>query len=153
MVKIKYRIQFQYLHKPELIYEVSIRGETPGKTCAELRKQMSVLRKTLPPDAVKVSTYSFDEDYKGISKTLKTINKNINLLQKCYMNVVAMQTLSMLNHLYYRVQRWVNGPNSPQRKAAVKEIKKRSKRLMRRFSSVSDNRSDGGSSVRVVEEG
>lgn len=96
-------IRFELLHKDELIYEVSIRNETPADTVAELRKQIKKLVKDSPSDAIDV----FEGD--DITE-LRSIQTKLDELESlCSAKPLFLKSLNRINalgnHLFHRLSR------------------------------------------------
>lgn len=98
-------ITFFLLNKNELTYEVLIRGEDPGSTVLELRKQINKLTPLYPSDDIQESGIDFDTDFEGVICSLKELNSRIQNLESKYDANVYKRTTALSNHIYYRLKR------------------------------------------------
>lgn len=98
-----YPIKFLSLQKPELEYEVAIRGETPGNTVADLRKQISKLCQQFPSEDIMSSYLDSSDD---LDTVLDLLNKiSLTLESKINDKNTLSRIESMLNHVYHRLNR------------------------------------------------
>lgn len=98
-----YPIKYFSLNKPELEYEVAIRGEDPASTVAELRKQISKLAPLIPADDI--FTTQFDPNTEIVAcysllERLKVIISGENVDK-----VSLGRAENNLHHLYHRLNR------------------------------------------------
>lgn len=73
-------IKFLSLIKPELTYEVAIRGETPGNNVFELRKQISKLGPLFPSEDILTSPFELADDIQGVSEAITRLEKSARQL-------------------------------------------------------------------------
>lgn len=97
-------VKFLSLQKPELEYEVSIRGSTPGPTVQELRKQISKLGLSFPSEDILESSFPVPVDLKGISDVLAKVQDNLDSRPD---RNSLLRTQNLLSHLYHRLNRIV----------------------------------------------
>lgn len=97
-----FTIKFLSLQKPELEYEVGIRGDTPGATVVELRKQIAKLGPLFPSEDILESYLSVSADLKGVNDVLAKIQNNLDSRPD---RNVYLRTQNLLSHLYHRLNR------------------------------------------------
>lgn len=73
-------IKFLSLQKPELTYEVAIRGDTPANNVTELRKQISKLGPSFPSEDVLASCFDPSDDIKGVSESIGRLDSAVDQL-------------------------------------------------------------------------
>lgn len=98
-----YSVKFLSLQKTELEYEVAIRGETPGSTVQELRKQITKLGPLFPSEDILISSIPVSEDLMGVNSCLGKIK--VALDDENVEKGVLLRTRNLLNHLYHRLNR------------------------------------------------
>lgn len=100
---MSYPIKFLSLQKAELEYEVSIRGETPASTVADIRKQISKLSQLYPSEDIMCSHLELSEDLSICQDLLDKIKLFFaeEVLDK---NTLA-RTENLFHHLYHRLNR------------------------------------------------
>lgn len=98
-------INFLSLQKAELEYEVSLRGHKPADSVAELRKQIAVLSKEYPSDAMLCSHLPPSEDIEGVQTSLEKSLLNLKTLKSKYNRNLFLRTEGLLNQIYYRLDR------------------------------------------------
>ncbi|XP_063636022.1 uncharacterized protein LOC134806625 [Cydia splendana] len=101
---MEFPVKFLSLQKPELEYEVSIRGETPGSTVQDLRKQISKLGPLFPSEDILESNFSVAADLKGVSDALAKVQSHLDSRPD---RNVFLRTQNLLNHLHHRLNRIV----------------------------------------------
>ncbi|XP_048479316.1 uncharacterized protein LOC119691335 [Plutella xylostella] len=131
-----YPIKFLLLQKSELMYEVAIRGEDPSDKVESLRKQVTKLTQLYPPDDILDSVYSFEDDVKGLQETLAKIKTNIESLNINYVESLLNRTRSLLNHVFYRLQR-IEKPNLSEQKNIISSVLKTYEKCFSAFSLLS----------------
>lgn len=120
-------VKFLSLQKPELEYEVSIRGSTPGLTVQELRKQISKLGLSFPSEDILESSLSVSVDLKGVNDVLAKIQNN---LESQLDRNLLLRTQNLLSHLYHRLNRIVCDETSrPLYDACIKDFQSLSARF------------------------
>jgi hypothetical protein len=130
--EMAFPVKFLSLQKPELEYEVSIRGETPGTTVQDMRKQISKLGPLFPSEDILESHFSVSADLRGISDSLSKVQSNLD--SRLDRNVL-LRTQNLLNHLYHRLNRVAcDASTEPMYDVCVKEFQG----LVARFNSVKD---------------
>lgn len=98
-----YEIKFMSLQKLELEYEVAIRGENPGSTVQELRRQIAKCGPLYPSEDILTSPFDPANDLEGVVDTLEKVNNNL-LISPPDRNTL-LRTQNVLNHLYHRIRR------------------------------------------------
>ncbi|XP_063540809.1 uncharacterized protein LOC134749720 [Cydia strobilella] len=96
-------VKYLSLQKPELEYEVRIRGVTPASSVEELRKQIVKLSKDFPSEHILESPLEASQDLNGCLEVLTKIQSNLDSADPTI--PVLMRTQNMLNHLYNRIAR------------------------------------------------
>lgn len=123
-------IKFLSLQKSELEYEVTIRGETPGTTVEELRKQITKLAPLYPSEDILDSSMKLSQDLKGVSDVLAKVRQIHD--SKPDKNAV-LRAQNYLHHLYHRLNRLDCGEQVPDlynvAAAEFQELYKRNKLL------------------------
>lgn len=99
------RLQFHSLLKDELIYEVSIRSETPSKTVDGLRKQMRQLLPECPPEDILVTELSAGSELDIIAEKVTELGSCIDKYISTKDKYSASRSKALGNHLYYRLIR------------------------------------------------
>ncbi|XP_061729073.1 uncharacterized protein LOC133533999 [Cydia pomonella] len=129
---MEFPVKFLSLQKPELEYEVSIRGESPGSTVQDLRKQISKLGPLFPSEDILESNFSVSADLKGVCDALAKVQSNLDSRPD---RNVLLRTQNLLNHLYHRLNRIVcDETTKPMYDACEQEFRA----LTARFNSVKD---------------
>ncbi|KOB77074.1 Gag polyprotein [Operophtera brumata] len=100
---MSYPIKFLSLQKTELEYEVSVRGETPASTVADIRKQISKLSQIYPSEDILCSHLEPSEDL-AISLDLLDKIKSTFTTEVLDKNILA-RTENVFHHLYHRLNR------------------------------------------------
>lgn len=72
-------LKFLSLQKPELLYEVEIRGDTPSATVPLLRKQIAKLGPLFPSADILESHLETVEDLDGVEASLARLEEGVNL--------------------------------------------------------------------------
>lgn len=98
-------IQFLSLQKSELEYEVAIRGETPGATVVELRKQIVIQSRLIPSEDILESHLTAKEDLSAVKDTLTKITSLMSELRKNFEKNLSLRIINLLTHLHYRLTR------------------------------------------------
>ncbi|KAF9409268.1 hypothetical protein HW555_011303 [Spodoptera exigua] len=98
-------IRYLNLTKPELIYEISIRGVQPMDRVEDLRTQITKLVQEYPADEVLESCFSVEEDLNGIRQTLSKVNISLSTLEQLFNKGIYERTRTYLNHIYFRMER------------------------------------------------
>lgn len=94
-------INYKYLNKHELEYEITIRTEKPADNVNQLKEQIEKLAHILPDD-IKTSPYSLQIDILQAENTLDYIEGKLSpKLDKSNLKRIE----SFINHLYYRLER------------------------------------------------
>lgn len=97
-------IKFHLLHKDELSYEVSIRGEKPADSHQALKKQIKELATLIPTDEVDVFEGDITDELKTISSKLAELSELASSKSKVTLKTInRIHTLG--NHLYHRLGR------------------------------------------------
>lgn len=73
-------IKFLSLQKPELTYEVAIRGDVPASSVTELRRQISKLGPSFPSEDVLSSCFEPEDDIKEVSESLSRLELAVKQL-------------------------------------------------------------------------
>lgn len=100
---MSYPIKYLSLQKAELEYEVSVRGETPASTVADIRKQISKLSQIHHAEDILYSHLEPSED----------LAISLDILEKIQLSFVAevldknflARTENVFHHLYHRLNR------------------------------------------------
>lgn len=100
-----YDIKFLSLQKPELTYEVEIRGETPATTVQELRKQIVKIVQLFPSEDILESPYDPDDDIAAVKESLTKVDKNLKMLLNVFDKNLYDRTNNLINHIYHRLNR------------------------------------------------
>lgn len=95
-------IKFIHLRKHELEYEVTIRGEEPESTVAELRKQINRLSKDCPSEEIFDSGLDDEEDIESANLTLTELSSNMPSIKS---HAEVERAISYRNHLVMRFSR------------------------------------------------
>ncbi|XP_048000182.1 uncharacterized protein LOC125237223 [Leguminivora glycinivorella] len=101
---MEFPVKFLSLQKPELEYEVSIRGETPGSTVQDLRKQIAKLGPLFPSEDILESNFTVAADLRGVSDALAKVQSNLDSRPD---RNVLLRTQNLLHHLHHRLNRIV----------------------------------------------
>lgn len=109
---MSYPIKYLSLQKSELIYEVSLRGLTPGDSVEELRRQIVKLANELPAEDILESFLTPNEDLNGANDSLTKANNNIQLLKSAFDKNLYSRTENLLNQLYHRINRITPTPDT-----------------------------------------
>lgn len=134
-------IKFLHLQKAELKYEVTIRGGIPANTVLELRRQVCKLTQIYPPDDIADSCLDFSEDCEGVMESLQKVRSNLDSLMAVYDEGLSNRTRSLLNHLYYRIQR-VEKPELAEHVSLYKTVKGQFDDYYAEFSKLSKPKTD-----------
>lgn len=102
---MSYDIKFLSLQKPELTYEVEIRGETPATTVQELRKQIVKLVQLFPSEDILESPYDPVDDIAALDESLTKVDKNLKALLNVSDRNLYDRTSNLINHVYHRLNR------------------------------------------------
>lgn len=102
---MSYDIKFLSLQKPELAYEVEIRGETPAGTVQELRKQIVKLVQLFPSEDILESPYDPKDDIAAVEDSLIKVDKNLKILLNASDKNLYDRTNNLINHIYHRLNR------------------------------------------------
>lgn len=106
-------IKFLSLQKPELSYEVAIRGEKADGTVEELRKQITKLCRLFPSEDILESSINIKEDIAGVNLSLDKLESFIKTLNtKPDLNVFK-RAQNLASHLFHRINR-IDASTSPQ---------------------------------------
>lgn len=105
---MSYPIKFLSLQKPELQYEVELRGGS-GDSVAELRKQIVKLSHFETEDIIE-SHLEATEDLQCVKESLVKAQNNILLLKTKLDKNLFLRTETLLNHLYHRINRITSVP-------------------------------------------
>ncbi|XP_050665158.1 uncharacterized protein LOC126965563 [Leptidea sinapis] len=100
---MSFPIKFFSLQKTELEYEVAIRGESPGTTVAELRKQINKLSQLFPSHDILCSHLEPSEDIAAVVKLLNKIKSSLDSGLTDKSSLLRLENL--LNHIYHRINR------------------------------------------------
>lgn len=128
-----YPIKFLLLQKPELIYEVAIRGEVPCDKVIDLRRQVTKLTQLYPSEDILETCFDFSEDVKGVSDTLTKIILNIDNLKCKFQNSLLERTRSLLHHLHFRILR-INKPINSDEATTLKSLSSQFQNIFTEFS-------------------
>lgn len=91
------------MQKTELEYEVSVRGESPASTVADIRKQISKLSQIFPSEDILCSHLEPAEDLTGALELLDKVRLTFATDVKDK-NILA-RAENVLHHLYHRLNR------------------------------------------------
>lgn len=100
---MSFPIKYLSLQKPELEYEVAVRGETPGSTVAELRKQITKLVQLFPAEDIASSHLEPADDLQSVSELLNKVNSTLES-GACDKGTLT-RTENILHHIYHRLNR------------------------------------------------
>lgn len=100
-----FTIKFLSLQKTELEYEVAIRGETPGATVADLRKQISKLSQSFPSEDVLCSHLEPLDDLQAVLDLLNKVNASLESSPTDKSTLSRIENI--FHHLYHRINRIV----------------------------------------------
>lgn len=98
-------IKFLSLLKPELEYEVEVRGETPGLTVALLRKQISKLGPKFPSCDILLSHLETGDDLDGLEASLARLEESVNQLSANYEKNKLERSRNLALQIYFRITR------------------------------------------------
>ncbi|XP_052747116.1 uncharacterized protein LOC128199869 isoform X2 [Bicyclus anynana] len=98
-------IQFHSLRKDELVYEVSIRSETPGSTVDELRRQMRGLMIECPSTAILETNIDSNTELVIINDKLNELATIIEGWGKSGDRGSIARAEALAYHLFHRVNR------------------------------------------------
>lgn len=107
-----YPIKYLSLQKPELEYEVSVRGYTPGESVQDLRKQIVKIANELPPEDILESYLEPAEDLKCVKESLNKALNNVVALRSRFEKNLFLRTETLLNHIYHRINRISHTPDT-----------------------------------------
>ncbi|XP_063534914.1 uncharacterized protein LOC134744897 [Cydia strobilella] len=96
-------IKFMSLQKTELEYEVAIRGETPGDTVQELRKQIAKCGPLFPSEDILVSPFDVQDDLDSIAEVVEKVNSLLD--SKPLIKSTLLRAHNLVHHLYHRLNR------------------------------------------------
>lgn len=116
-------IKYLNLTKPELVYEVSIRGVEPKDRVEDLRSQIIKLVSNYPADEVLDSCYEVEIDLTEIKQTLCKVGCNLDSLEQRFSKPLFERTKTYLNHVFYRVER-IHKPVIPELSQAYTQVDK-----------------------------
>lgn len=102
-----YPIKYLSLQKPELEYEVELRGGNGGSV-SDLRKQIVKLHQDLPPEDILESHLSPDDDLKQVKESLSKSKNNLTMLKIKLDKNLFSRTETLLHHVYHRLNRIIN---------------------------------------------
>lgn len=105
---MSYPIKFLSLQKPELAYEVELRGGS-GDSVSDLRKQIVKLGHIESEDILE-SHLEPSEDLKCVKESLLKSQNNIVTLKTKFDKNLFLRTETLLNHVYHRINRITNTP-------------------------------------------
>lgn len=98
-----FSIKFLSLQKSELEYEVSVRGETPASTVADIRKQISKLSQIYPSEDILCSHLEPADD---LSATIELLDKvKLGIASDVKDRSVLSRIENILHHIYHRLNR------------------------------------------------
>lgn len=115
------------LHRDELIYEVSIRGETPEDTVFKLRKQLKGLINDFRPEDILGDDDALPaKELPIISEKLKDVRKRIDEYESSGERSLLVRGKALFCHLWFRLDR-VNAESEADVtvKAGMKDVLKR----------------------------
>lgn len=98
-------IQFHSLKKDELIYEVTVRSETPASTTDGLRKQMRKLIQEAPSETILDTNYSIEIELPIIAEKLQELHTIVLKWEKNRDRSSLCRAKALGYHLYYRLLR------------------------------------------------
>lgn len=98
-------IQFHSLLKDELIYEVSIRSETPASTVEALRKQLRGLLLECPAEAVLETEFAPESELRIIQEKLKELGVAVDRYTRLKDRYSQNRSRALGSHLYHRIIR------------------------------------------------
>lgn len=116
-------IKFLSLQKPELVYEVAIRGETPADTVIDLRKQIGRLGIKFPSEDILASPFDTSEDLKSVQESIERLVKSVVSLKSApsYDKALFGRSKNLARHISFRLCR-IDCSASPENLANLKKI-------------------------------
>lgn len=100
-----YEIKFLSLQKPELAYEILIRGGTPADSVAEMRKQIVKLAPDYPSEDILVSGFDVAVDLKEVCESIIKAESNIKTYNSKQDSSLLNRTGILICHIYHRLSR------------------------------------------------
>lgn len=98
-------INFHALLKDELVYEVSIRSETPGATVSVLRKQMRTLLGECPSEGIRDTDLDPSEEIKVVGVKLEDLKGLLDKYNQSPEPYTLVRLKALSYHLYHRLAR------------------------------------------------
>lgn len=99
------KVKFLSLQKPELAYEVAVRGETPADTVEALWKQIVKLTLAFPSEDILESPFDALKDIDGINESLQKLETYLISLQNKYDANLLARAQNLFNHIVLRTNR------------------------------------------------
>lgn len=128
-------LQFHSLLRDELIYEVTIRSETPSGTVEGLRKQLRKLLIECPPEAILETDFLPDTEFQTITDKLGDLSTIVEKYTSTRDRYSANRSKALGCHLTHRLLR-VFVDDDPEKLAVKTHLTANLERLLSRIDSV-----------------
>lgn len=126
-------INFSFLNKAELEYEVRIRLEDPATTVLLLRKQILQLALFTPSEDILISPLPIEEDLPLLDSTLNYLDNKIQVATTGDLRYLKLIE-TYLNHIYYRLDR-IDIDLYPNHKSTYDSLKTKFEQFEKQFES------------------
>lgn len=134
------------LQKPELVYEVAIRGETPADSVVELRKQIGRLGSKFPSDDILTSPFDIPEDLKYVQESIDRLEKAVNSLKSSLSDKALLgRSKNLARHISFRLCR-IDCSSSPENLIKLKTILDKFNKIENVLNSLQSNFDDPSTS-------